>query len=100
MITSRNPLRAARAAALLCLVAACTTDPAPPYVITGTGSLEGLVFFDADRNSAYDPAAGDVLVIGATVLARERGTDQTLSGGQGATGADGRFTITGLPPGR
>lgn len=85
--------------AALALAAACDTDPAPPFVISGTGGLEGLAFFDADRNGRYDPAAGDNLVIGATVLARERGTNQTLSGGQAVTGNDGRFRIAALPAG-
>lgn len=99
MITTPKSIRPTGAVALLCLAAACAADPAPAYVIAGTGGLEGLVFFDADRNGSYDPAAGDDLVAGATVLARERGTTQTLSGGQAVTGADGRFTIAGLPPG-
>jgi hypothetical protein len=99
MITTPNSIRRAGALALLWLAAACATDPAPPFVITGTGGLEGLVFFDADRSGSYDPAAGDDVVVGATVLARERGTGQTLSGGQAVTGADGRFVIAGLPPG-
>lgn len=85
--------------AVLWLAVACETDPAPAFVIDGTGALEGLAFFDADRNGLYDPAAGDNLVIGATVLARERGTTQTLSGGQAVTGSDGRFTIAALPAG-
>lgn len=99
MITPLKSIVATGAVALLWLAAACATDPAPAYVIDGTGGLEGLVFVDADRNGGYDPAAGDDLVIGATVLARERGTGQTLSGGQAVTGADGRFVITELPPG-
>lgn len=106
MITHTEAARTGRAAgglslaaALLGLAAACDTDPAPAFIIDGTGGVEGLAFFDADRNAAFDPAAGDTVVAGATVLARERGTSQTLSGGQAVTGADGRFAITALPPG-
>jgi len=91
--------RSALATALLTLAAACLSDPAPPFVVEGTGSLAGLVFFDADRNGFYDPAAGDQLVVGATLLARERGSAQVISGGQAVTGTDGRFTIAALPPG-
>lgn len=94
---TRQPL--ALLVAALWLAAACDTEPAPPFEIEGTGGLEGLAFLDADRNGIYDPAAGDELVVAATVLARERGTDQTLSGGQAVTGADGRFAIAALPPG-
>jgi hypothetical protein len=107
MITGTKPVRPGRgagrrlalAAALLCLAPACDTDPAPPFVVQGTGALEGLVFFDADRNGAYDPASGDTIVAGATVLARERGSSQTLMNGQATTGADGRFALAALPPG-
>ena len=78
---------------------ACSEEIAPQFVIQGTGTLDGLVFFDADRNLAYDPSAGDTVVVGATLLVRERGSAQTISGGQAVTDAAGRFRITGLPPG-
>jgi len=78
---------------------ACSEDIAPQFVVQGTGTLDGLVFFDADRNRAYDPSAGDTVIVAATVLVRERGSAQTLSGGQAVTDAAGRFRIAGLPPG-
>lgn len=85
--------------AALVVAAGCENDPAPPFVIEGVGGLEGVVFFDADRNAAFDPSAGDTAVAGARLVVRERGTEQTLSGGQATSNAGGRFAIAGLPPG-
>lgn len=88
------------ATALACAaVLACDDDITSAFRIEGTGTLEGLVFFDADRNEAFDPSAGDSVVAGATLLVRERGTEQTFSGAQDVTGTDGRFRIQNLPPG-
>lgn len=85
--------------AALALVAACDDDPAPPFVVEGVGGLEGVVFFDADQNGVFDPAAGDTAVAGANLALRERGTEQALSGGTATSDAGGRFALTGLPPG-
>lgn len=100
-IKNLAPQRSITLAAALAGAAAlaCDDDIAPPFTIEGTGTLEGLVFFDADRNAAFDPSAGDSLVVGATLLVRERGTAQTLSGGDAVSGTDGRFRIAGLAPG-
>jgi hypothetical protein len=88
------------AATLACTGAlGCNDDIAPAFVIEGTGTLEGLVFFDADRNSAFDPSAGDTVVAGATLVVRERGTAQIFSGAADVTGTDGRFRIANLPLG-
>lgn len=95
--------RGARAG-VLCLalaagLAACDSDVAPAFEVDGTGSIEGVVFFDADRNGVYDPSAGDSSLSGVGILVRERGTQQTLAGGTGTTGANGRFVISGVEPG-
>lgn len=93
-------LRAAVACAALAVgLAACDEDPAPPFQVEGTGSIEGLAFYDADRNGFFDPSAGDTALTGVRVLVRERGTQQTLAGGTGTTGANGRFVISNLVPG-
>lgn len=99
-----SPRRRMGRLALVGLVAgfgalACDDEIAPPFTIDGTGAVEGLVFFDADRNAAFDPSAGDAAAADVTVLMRVRGTTQTLSGGQAVTDADGRFRIAGLPAG-
>jgi len=92
-----RPLAAALVAGAAAL--ACSEDIAPQFAVQGTGTLDGLVFFDVDRNRAYDPSAGDTVVVGATVLVRERGSTQTISGGQAVTDAAGRFRVASLPPG-
>ena len=97
---TERAVRAALVTAFLALaVAACEDDPAPLFEIPGTGSLEGFVFFDADRNGLFDPSAGDSIVRGARLSLRERGTAQTLAGGTATSGTNGRFTITGIRPG-
>lgn len=97
----RSALRSMALAALAAgaLSTACDEDLAPAFVIEGSGAIEGLLFFDADRNQAYDPSAGDTVVAGATVLVRERGTDLALTGGQAVSNTAGRFRIASLPPG-
>lgn len=86
-------------AAAVPLVAACDTGPAAPFVIDEVGALEGLVFYDADRDGRFDPSAGDSLLSNVTVTVRERGTQRTLANGQAVTGAAGRFRIENLPLG-
>jgi hypothetical protein len=79
--------------------AACSDETEPAFQVTGTGSVEGLVFFDADKNGSYDPSAGDTLLKNVSVSLRERGTQQTLANGTGQTNASGRFVLTGVAPG-
>jgi DNA/RNA endonuclease YhcR with UshA esterase domain len=85
--------------ALALVVAACNGDLAPQYEPQGTGSVEGFVFFDADRNGVFDPSAGDYVLPNVRVNVLERGTTQTIANGNGQTGADGRFVIDNLRPG-
>lgn len=72
-------------------------DPAPQVVIDGTGSLEGLLFFDASEDAIFDPSDGDFVLASVDVEVRNRGTEDMLA--TGTSGADGRFTIGGLPLG-
>jgi DNA/RNA endonuclease YhcR with UshA esterase domain len=85
--------------ALALAVAACDGDLAPQYEPQGSGSVEGFVFFDADRNGVFDPSAGDYVLPNVRVNVLERGTNQTIANGNGQTGADGRFVIDNLRPG-
>jgi hypothetical protein len=86
-------------AAAVLLVAACDLEPAGPLVIDGTGAIEGLIFFDANRDGVFDPSAGDSLLRNVRVDVLERGTSRVLANGSGTTGPDGRFTIENLPAG-
>ncbi len=84
---------------LVTALAAACEDPAPPLEIEGTGSVAGLVFFDANEDGVFDPSDGDTPVDGVGLEVRDRGTGDAFSGANGTTGADGRFEITGLPLG-
>ena len=81
------------------LLGACADDPAPPFAIEGTGSLEGFLFLDANEDGFYDPSAGDVGVEGVRVVAYNRATTELIPGATTTTDANGRFELTGLPPG-
>lgn len=74
-------------------------DPAPPVEIEGTGSVEGLVFFDVAGDGVFDPADGDYALSDVGVAVRNRGTQQTFAGGTGQSGSDGRFSIENVPLG-
>lgn len=78
---------------------ACEDDLAPQFTVTGTGDVEGLVFYDAVEDGVFDPASGDVALAGVGIAIQDRGTGSTYSGGTATSGADGRFTVTGLPAG-
>lgn len=84
------------AIAALVFVGACD-DPAPQVAITGTGSLEGLLFFDQSEDGVFDPSDGDYALNAVDLDVRNRGTEQSIGAAQ--TGTDGRFTIASLPLG-
>jgi DNA/RNA endonuclease YhcR with UshA esterase domain len=79
--------------------AGCDSDPVPVFEPQGTGTLEGFVFFDANRDGIFDPAAGDSVLSNVRVGLYERGTSQALANGTAQSGADGRFVISGVRPG-
>jgi len=87
------------AATAMLATAACDDEPAPLFEIPGTGSVEGLIFFDANRDGRYDPSDGDYVLPAARVSLRERGTSQTIANGTATTTAAGRFTISDVPAG-
>jgi DNA/RNA endonuclease YhcR with UshA esterase domain len=78
---------------------ACKEDLAPQFVVTGTGSVEGLVFYDVVEDGVFDPASGDVPIAGVGVSIEGRGTGTALAGGTATSGANGRFVVSGLPAG-
>jgi hypothetical protein len=92
-------VRAALLAVAVMGMAACEDDVPPPFEIAGTGSVEGLLFLDADRNGLYDPSAGDVLLPDVNVQLFERGTANAIAGASGRTDASGRFAIDSVQPG-
>jgi DNA/RNA endonuclease YhcR with UshA esterase domain len=79
--------------------AACDDETAPPFEVEGTGSMEGLVFYDADEDGVYSPTAGDSVLAGVDLLIRERSTELVFAGASVTTGANGRFLVQGLPLG-
>lgn len=81
------------------LAAGCDTGVADPFVVDGDGSVEGLVFFDANGDGAYDPSAGDVALPNVQVNLLLRGTQESLAGGSTSTGSNGRFELNGIPVG-
>jgi len=83
---------------VLCL-SACEDDLAPQYEITGTGAIEGIVFWDVIEDGVYDPTGGDIPIVGAMVQVQDRGTGSTFPGATAATGFDGRFRLPDLPAG-
>jgi hypothetical protein len=86
-------------AAAILTMTACEENLAPQFQVTGTGNVEGLVFYDSVEDGVYDPASGDVPLAGVTIAVQNRGTGETYSGGTATSGADGRFTVAALPAG-
>jgi hypothetical protein len=79
-------------AAMLCALAACTPDPAAQFAPTGSGTISGLVFTDADNNGSFNPVAGDSVLAGVGIQFRNRGTDSAVA--RVTTDANGRFTLS------
>lgn len=73
---------------------ACDASISPQFEVDGTGTVEGLLFFDADNDELFDPSDGDEPVAGVGVAVRVRDTDAVIA--SGTTGADGRFSIPGV----
>jgi DNA/RNA endonuclease YhcR with UshA esterase domain len=96
--TVLKSMRAALLAGVVAL-AACDLEPAAPLVIDGTGAIEGLLFFDANRDGRFDPSAGDSILRNVRVQVLERGTTRVLASGTATTGQDGRFVLENLPAG-
>lgn len=84
---------------MACGVFVACDDPAPPVEIEGTGSVEGLVYFDVSEDGIFDPSDGDQPLSGVSVAVQDRGTGQTFSGGSTLSGSDGRFSVEGVPLG-
>ncbi len=82
----------------LSVLTACT-DLAPQFEIEGTGSLAGLVFFDASEDGIFDLSDGDSAIAGVGIAIQDRGTGETFAGGTAQSDASGRFTVTDLPGG-
>jgi len=80
-------------AALLGLTA-CDASISPQFEVDGTGTVEGLLYFDADNDEIFDPSDGDEAVSGVGVAVRVRDTDAVIA--SGTTGQDGRFEIPGV----
>lgn len=86
---------------LLCLMlalVACDPETAPPFQIEGSGSIEGLLFLDVERDGLFDPGDGDEPLAGVQIEVRERGTPRAF-GSPVTTDSQGRFQVDGLPPG-
>jgi hypothetical protein len=80
------------------VLAGCEPDTAPPFAIDEPGSIEGLLYFDADEDQVFDPSDGDYALSGVEVRFTVRGdTAQTYS--TVTSNAQGRFEATGLPAG-
>ncbi len=74
-------------------------NPAPPLAITGTGSIEGLVFFDESEDGVFDPSDGDFVISGVGIAIRNRGTAETFPNGATQSDANGRFLVQSVPLG-
>ena len=81
------------------LLGGCDSELDPPLSVEGSGSVEGLVFFDSNEDGVFDPAAGDEPLSGVGVAIQSRGTGETFSGGTTQSGSNGRFLLAGLPAG-
>ena len=86
-------------AAAVALSACESGEPAPPFEVAGTGSLEGFLFFDANGDGLFDPSAGDRALNNVHLSLRERNTSSVIAGSTATTDSNGRFVLSGLPVG-
>lgn len=96
---SASTLAAALGICAVLTAGACGSDIAPPIAVSGTGNIEGFVYFDVSEDGIFDPSDGDSAVPGVGVVVQDRGTGRTFPNGSGSSGPDGRFALTGLPLG-
>lgn len=90
----------AGALSLSVLLSACADgEPAPPFEVDGSGTLEGLLFLDVNRDGIFDPSAGDRALSNVNVSLRERGGTAVIANATGKTNTVGRFLISGVPIG-
>jgi DNA/RNA endonuclease YhcR with UshA esterase domain len=94
---TRRGLRVLALAVIGTGAAACAEDPADPYEISGTGGVEGFLYFDSNRDGVFDPSAGDEVVSGVQVAVRNRGTTENYA--TATSDASGRFGVESIPPG-
>lgn len=87
------------ALALTALAAGCGDESSGPFQATGSGSVEGRLYLDADRNATFNPVGGDVALSGVGVAIRVRGSTDVLAGATAVTDANGLFSIASVPPG-
>ncbi|HEX6036856.1 MAG TPA: DUF5689 domain-containing protein [Longimicrobium sp.] len=80
------------------VLAGCEPDTAPPFTIEETGSIEGLLYYDADEDALFDPSDGDRALSGVEVRFTVRG-DTAQIYKTVTSDAQGRFEVTGLPAG-
>lgn len=85
--------------AALALLAGCDAETAPPTEIEGTGNIEGMIYYDMNRDGLYDPSAGDSVMTGIDLVLLSRGTNEAIPNGAATTGADGRFAMNNVPLG-
>ena len=89
--------RALAVAGLALAAAACDDDPAAPFTIGGTGTVEAFAYYDADDDGVFDPVDDDYALEGIRISVVERGTSTVLA--TVVTDADGRVELSGIPAG-
>ena len=93
----RHRTLALGAAMLAALATACVDQPAPAFSPEGTGSISGLLFYDADNNGQFTPVGGDTLLSGVSIRLMDRADEDVLA--STTTSASGTFTFAGVPLG-
>lgn len=93
----RHRTLALGAAMLAALATACVDQPAPAFAPEGSGSISGLLFYDADNNGQFTPVGGDTLLSGVSVRLLDRADEDVLA--TTTTSASGTFTFAGVPLG-